>query len=139
MEGGPPMFPAGFTCPQVLWILPLCIVFRVQDFHPLRSAFPCRSTILCSDYAVRTPKVLLPLVWPLPISLAATLRISVDFFSSAYLDVSVHRVSLHNAMNSRYGHRILLLRGFPIRKSVAQCLFAAYHSLSQLVASFVAS
>ena len=34
------------------------------------------------------------LVWALPISLAATLGISFDFFSSAYLDVSVQRVSL---------------------------------------------
>ena len=31
-------------------------------------------------------------VWPLSISLAATLEIDVSFFSSGYLDVSVHRV-----------------------------------------------
>ena len=43
-------------------------------------------------YAVRTPKVLLPLVWPLPRSLATTCGISVDFFSSPYLDVSVQAV-----------------------------------------------
>ena len=41
---------------------------------------------------VRTPKVFLLWVWPLPISLATTLGISFDFFSSAYLDVSVRRV-----------------------------------------------
>ena len=40
-------------------------------------------------YAVRTPKVLLLLVWPLPLSLATTRGISVDVFSSRYLDVSV--------------------------------------------------
>ena len=45
-------------------------------------------------YAVRTPKELLPLVWPLSISLATTLEISVDFFSSPYLDVSVQAVPL---------------------------------------------
>ena len=39
--------------------------------------------------AVRTPKVLLLLVWPTPLSLATTHGISVDFFSSRYLDVSV--------------------------------------------------
>ena len=39
--------------------------------------------------AVRTPKVLLLLVWPLPLSLATTRRISFDFSSSRYLDVSV--------------------------------------------------
>ena len=38
---------------------------------------------------VRTPKVFLSLVWPLPLSLATTRGISVDFFSSRYLDVSV--------------------------------------------------
>ena len=34
------------------------------------------------------------LVWPLSISLAATLEIDVSFSSSGYLDVSVHRVPL---------------------------------------------
>ena len=50
------------------------------------------------DYAmhvtVRTPEILLPPVWPLPLSLATTDGISVDYFSSAYLDVSVRRVPL---------------------------------------------
>ena len=133
------MFPAGFTCPQVLWILPPIFAFRVQGYHLLGPAFPCRSTMLLSDYAVLTPKVLLLSVWPLPISLAATLRISVDFFSSAYLDVSVQRVSPRIPMYSVYGVRLLLLTGFPIRISVDQYLFAVPHSFSQLVTSFVAS
>ena len=42
--------------------------------------------------SVLTPKLFLTPVWPLPISLATTLGISFDFFSSAYLDVSVQRV-----------------------------------------------
>ena len=47
-------------------------------------------------FAVRTPAVLLPLVWPLPLSLATTQGISVDVFSSPYLDVSVQAVpSVH--------------------------------------------
>ena len=46
--------------------------------------------------AVRTPMVLLPLVWPAPLSLATTQGISVDVFSSPYLDVSVQAVpSVH--------------------------------------------
>ena len=44
--------------------------------------------------AVLTPSVFLPKVWPLPISLATTFGISVDFFSSPYLDVSVQAVPL---------------------------------------------
>ena len=39
-----------------------------------------------------TPKILLPSVWPLPRSLATTGGISVDVFSSPYLDVSVQTV-----------------------------------------------
>ena len=42
---------------------------------------------------VRTPWIFLPAVWPLPLSLATTRGISVDFFSSPYLDVSVQAVS----------------------------------------------
>ena len=45
---------------------------------------------------VRTPKVLLPMVWPLSLSLATTCEISVDFSSSSYLDVSVQRVPFIN-------------------------------------------
>ena len=43
-------------------------------------------------YSVRTRSVLLPCVWPLPLSLATTRGISFDFSSSGYLDVSVPRV-----------------------------------------------
>ena len=53
--------------------------------HPVRLYFE----VLIS---VRTPAVLLLPVWPLPISLATTFGISVDYFSSPYLDVSVQAV-----------------------------------------------
>ena len=46
------------------------------------------------SYAVLTPRILLPPVWPLPRSLATTSGISVDFSSSPYLDVSVQAVPL---------------------------------------------
>ena len=39
-----------------------------------------------------TPKVFLLSVWPLSFSLATTHKISFDFFSSSYLDVSVRKV-----------------------------------------------
>ena len=42
--------------------------------------------------SVLTPKLFLTQVWPPPISLATTLGISFDFFSSPYLDVSVREV-----------------------------------------------
>ena len=41
-----------------------------------------------------TPEILLPPVWPPPRSLATTSGISVDVFSSPYLDVSVQAVPL---------------------------------------------
>ena len=47
---------------------------------------------VCVPYAVRTPSVFLPKVWPPPRSLATTYGISVDVFSSPYLDVSVQAV-----------------------------------------------
>ena len=51
---------------------------------------------------VRTPKALLLSVWPLPLSLATTHGISVDFFSSPYLDVSVQAVPLIYLFDSVY-------------------------------------
>ena len=49
-----------------------------------------------SIVSVLTPLLFLIEVWPLPISLATTLGISFDFFSSPYLDVSVREVPLLN-------------------------------------------
>ena len=47
-----------------------------------------------------TPKILLPSVWPPPLSLATTRGISVDVFSSPYLDVSVQAVPLLHLFDS---------------------------------------
>ena len=47
---------------------------------------------LSSIPASATPIVLLHSVWSLSFSLAATKKISFDYSSSAYLDVSVQRV-----------------------------------------------
>ena len=78
-------------------------------------------------------------VWPLSISLAATLEIDFSFFSSGYLDVSVPRVPFHTLC---IGCRIHGVRpcGFPhsdISGSVDICsspkLFAAYHVFHRLL------
>ena len=77
-------------------------------------------------------------VWPLSISLAATLEIEVSFFSSGYLDVSVPPVPFHTLW---IGVWILEVcsSGFPhsdISGSMDICsspkLFAAYHVLHRL-------
>ena len=55
---------------------------------------PSHALLLGSNIhnAVLTPAIFLQPVWPLPRSLATTCGISVDFFSSPYLDVSVQAV-----------------------------------------------
>ena len=82
-----------------------------------------------------TPRVLLPLVWPLPCSLATTYGISVDFFSSPYLDVSVQAVPLiclwiQHMMTERYFGRISPFRHPRINAYLR--LPVAYRSLSRL-------
>ena len=86
------MFPPGYTCPAVLWILAMLCRFRIRDFHPLRWTFPGPSPNSSTIVQVRTPAKLLQLVWPPPRSLATTSGISVDVFSWPYLDVSVQAV-----------------------------------------------
>ena len=78
-------------------------------------------------------------VWPLSISLAATLEIDVSFSSSGYLDVSVHRVPsawlcIYHAVTG------VLPAGFPhseINGSLDICsspsLIAAYHVFLRLL------
>ena len=44
LEGGPPCFPRGFTCPAVLWIPAHFTLFRLQGFYLLRRIFPDPST-----------------------------------------------------------------------------------------------
>ena len=92
MEGGPPVFPADSTCPQVLWILPLPVSFRLRGYHSVLLGFPSHSTMIGDHLCSPTPDVFLHPVWPLPLSLATTRGISFDFSSSGYLDVSVPRV-----------------------------------------------
>ena len=70
-------------------------------------------------------------VWPLPISLATTFGISVDFFSSPYLDVSVQAVPLIYLFYSVYDDQGLLDRIAPfgnLRINVYLPLPAAYRS-----------
>ena len=62
---------------------------------------------------VLTPEMLPPQVWPLPISLATTFGISVDFFSSPYLDVSVQAVPLVMLFYSHNNAEVLLQRIAP--------------------------
>ena len=80
------------------------------------------------------------MVWPLSISLAATLEIEkFSFSSSGYLDVSVHRVPFHTLWIGVWIHEVFSCR-FPhsdICGSMDICsspqLFAAYHVFHRLL------
>ena len=79
------------------------------------------------------------MVWPLSISLAATLEIDFSFSSSGYLDVSVHRVPFHTLWIGVWIHEVFSC-GFPhsdIHGSKDICsspwLFAAYHVFHRLL------
>ena len=73
LGGGPPGFPANSSCSPVLWILTPAPPFRVRDYHPLWFGFPANSAkALQWITQSATPVVLLPPVWPLSLSLAAT-------------------------------------------------------------------
>ena len=134
--------------PYSVWI---SRVRTYSGFRSLRSRFDYRAFTffgwashpillrLLLLFPVRTPGVLLPPVWPLSLSLATTHEISVDVSSSAYLDVSVQRVSRLILFYSYKTTQSLLCVGFPIRKSADLHVFAIPRSLSQLVTSFVGS
>ena len=98
-------------------------VRQYSGYSPLRSPFayvtftlfrrPFHAVLLriAHSLAVLTPRALLPPVWPLPRSLATTSGISVDFFSSPYLDVSVQAVPpaelwIHSAVTGLDSGRI---------------------------------
>lgn len=74
----------------------------------------------------------------LPPSLAATKRISFDFFSFGYLDVSVPRVRLYN-LCIQLQMTVSLQPGSPIRTSLDHRSFPASQRFSQDSTSFFAS
>ena len=72
----------------------LCLPFAYETVTLF--SLPSHTILLNSHmrFTVLTPGIFLLPVWPLPRSLATTCGISVDFFSSPYLDVSVQAVPL---------------------------------------------
>ena len=156
MRGGPRGFRPGFPCPAVL----RCRSreskrFRVRGLHPLWRTFPRTSAIamICNSPSALwdgeersyNPIPATPtgyhsgMVWAVPVSLATTQGIEISFYSSRYLDVSVHALTSAAPMDSVQGTRALPRVGFPIRKSPDQRLFsvspgliAAVHVLHRL-------
>ncbi len=154
LEGGPPCFGPGFTCPGLLWAAPrggrgfaygaLTRFGRPSHAVPLPRPFLTAPGVRGPpDGAPSTPGRQRPRavahapVWADPLSLAATRGISVDFSSSGYLDVSVPRVVLRRPMDSGGDGVARPTPGSPIRASADRRAFAPPRSLSQLAAPFV--
>ena len=125
-----------FRWPSHAILLELCIPCAVQNPKGIATSGLASSAFARHYYRAlsKTPKVLLPLVWPLPRSLATTRGISVDFSSSPYLDVSVQAVPLPHLW-IQYGiHRLAPVWIAPfgnLRISAHLRLPAAYRSLSR--------
>ena len=135
MEGGPPVFSPDYTCPLILRIPLGCVDVSPTGLSPSLVDLPMSfDYIAASHSAVHTPQILLPVVSPFPLSLATTRGISVDFFSSPYLDVSVREVP-HVYLCIQYTFHGSSPWGFPhseIRGYNAYLqLPAAYRSLSR--------
>ena len=132
LDGGPPCFPPGSSCPVVLWIPAHSSLFRVRGSHSLCRTFPDTSTKVPNLLQVRNPKK--PKSFGLGSSRFAR-RYSgnlFDFFSSDYLDVSVHRVFspyLEDKVTRRYSCRVAPF-GNPWINAYLQ-LTTAYRSLSR--------
>ena len=80
------------------------------------------------------PRRINPPVWPLPRSLATTSGISVDVFSSSYLDVSVQTVPFVRLFDSTHDTGVLLQWVSPfgnLRIDGYLLLPVAYRSLSR--------
>ena len=127
---------------RVSWYSGYCYVtlsFAYGALTLFGRSFQDRSATLGKSRTQSEPRNARIPVWALPRSLAATYGITVVFFSSGYLDVSVHRVPLHTLWIGVW-IREVFSRGFPhsdICGSLCIChspqLFAAYHVFLRLL------
>ena len=157
MEGGPPSFPRDSTCPVVLGYLaqgdappfayravtsyggPFQVASARRAFSPLPGRPTTRPGTAPQPPESNGRGLDTPRVWAPPLSLATTRGISVDVFSSGYLDVSVPPGCPRPAMGSPADTAALPAVGCPIRISPDRRLLAATRGLSQLAASFIGS
>ena len=135
LADGPARFTQGFTCPALLRILLSITLLTCTGLSPstvcLSKQFQFVKHQMSQSYY--PDLAVTKSVWAVPRSLATTSGITLVFFSSAYLDVSVQQV------RPPYGVLYLQYSGLPhsdIRGSMCVChspqLFAAYHVLHRL-------
>ena len=134
--------PTSHKVPRVSWYSGYCLRRMPFGYGALtlsrasfQTASPEHASACCSPLprGARTP------VWAPPLSLAATRGIDVSFFSSGYLDVSVHRVPLHALWIGAW-MAVLSTAGFPHSDTCGSAdicsspqLFAAYHVFLRLL------
>ena len=118
---------------------PVFLDFAYGAFTLFGWSFQGHSAILKESVIRSEPQHARTLVWALPGSLATTSGITVVFFSSGYLDVSVHRVPFHTLWIGVWTHEVFSCR-FPhseICGSRDICsspqLIAAYHVFHRLL------
>ena len=135
MADGPAGFAQGFTCPALLRI-PLSItVFARTGLSPSTAPLSRGLRFIAhrTSWSYNPAAAETAAVWADPLSLATTHGITLVFFSSGYLDVSVHRV------RPPCGVLYLQYSGLPhsdTRGSHRMCrsprIFAAYRVLRRL-------
>ena len=130
----PPYSHGDSSCPAVLWIRIALLRFAYGALT--RYGRPSHAVLLTPQIhvSVLTPWILLPMVWPLPLSLATTSGISVDFFSSPYLDVSVQAVpfiKLFDSLNDTWAFPMWVSPFGNLRIYAHLQLPAAFRSLSR--------
>ena len=115
--------------------------FPLRGSHTLWLRFPADSRngrFGNSTHAVLQPHRASTMVWAVPISLAATLGISVIYFPPGTEMVHFPGLAHTRLCIQRAVKPVLPAQGFPIRTSPDQSLLAAPRGLSQLATSFIA-
>ena len=118
-----------------------CCVLHIPPtgLSPSPAGFPKTVWLCFRSRPQSVPQHARTLVWAPPVSLAATSGIDVSFFSSGYLDVSVHRVPLRVLWIGTRIHEVssCVFPHSEIRGSWDICssprLFAAYHVFLRLL------
>ena len=110
---------------------------RVQGYHLLWPNFPEKFHLklisILQSYNLHIAETIW--IWAIPRSLATTQGITIVFYSTGYLDVSVLRVRFPITRNFRSSTG----RVSPFGNLRIERIFAPPRSLSQLITSFIAS
>ena len=156
MDGGPPRFGPGFTCPALLRdrVAPSGLGSRTglspaAAGPPMPFRSPAGPAPGGGSPRMRGPAT--PSAEPLPGMPARRFghrspfarrysgSLEIDFLSSGYLDVSVPRVASRRPMYSACRCWARPQQGSPIRRSAGRRMCAPRRGLSQLAASFIGS